>query len=47
MIVKTSNGVRHIATKGFYSGEVADDAWQKYNEDRDFFTDDSWEWKDE
>lgn len=24
MIVKTSNGVRHIATKGFYSGEVAE-----------------------
>ena len=24
MIVKTSTGVRHIATKGFYSGEVAE-----------------------
>lgn len=24
MIVKTSFGVRHIATKGFYSGEVAE-----------------------
>lgn len=24
-------------------GEAADDAWQRYNTDRDFFADDSWE----
>lgn len=28
-------------------GEAADDAWQKYKTDRDFFVDSSWEWKDE
>lgn len=27
-------------------GEAADDAWRRYKEDRDFYADDQWEWKD-
>jgi hypothetical protein len=26
-------------------GKAADDAWTKYNEDRDSYTEGSWEWK--
>lgn len=26
-------------------GKAADDAWTRYNEDRDFYVEDEWEWK--
>jgi hypothetical protein len=26
-------------------GRAADDAWTRYNEDRDHYIEDSWEWK--
>jgi hypothetical protein len=26
-------------------GKAADDAWARYNEDRDSYTEGSWEWK--
>lgn len=30
---------------GSTPGQAADDAWKKFNEDRDFYIEDSWEWK--
>jgi hypothetical protein len=29
---------------GSTPGEAADDAYAKYNEDRDYYVEDSWEW---